>query len=72
MLVISGFISIIKNNDQSLLQHSRAFAIISHSTQILKIETDFNSIQSFKNMPHCTFRRVLRCQKTNNDISAIM
>lgn len=44
MLVISGFISIIKNNDQSLLKHSRAFAIISHSTQILKIETDFNSI----------------------------
>lgn len=31
MLVISEFISIIKNNDsQQLLKHSRAFPIISH------------------------------------------
>lgn len=41
MLVISEFISIIKNNDsQVLLKHSRAFQIISHYP-ILEIEIDF-------------------------------
>lgn len=41
MLVISEFISIIKNNDsQALLKHSRAFQIISHYS-ILEIEIDF-------------------------------